>query len=142
MYGQFRVMQIVWMIMGFSQLILLVPALIVLRKDLPQQDVGGPVLLIFVIGLLLLAAVFPVWWYRRRLPQGAAIPDPEKKLEHYRAPVLLGWVLAEVGNVLALIAYLLNRDPVFLGLFALGFAVFYVRQASFERFIKDYRLKP
>lgn len=142
MYGQFRVLQIVWMILGFSQLMLLVPALIVLRRELPPQDVGGPVLLIFVIVLLLLAAIFPTWWYRQRLPKGAVLPDPEKKLEHYRAPVILGWVIAEVGNVLALIAYLLNRDPIFLGLFAVGFAIFYFRRASFERFIRDYRLKP
>jgi predicted membrane channel-forming protein YqfA (hemolysin III family) len=142
MFAQFRVLQFVWLIMGFSQLILLVPAILVLRKGLPQQDIGGSTLLVFTVVLLIIAVIFPEWWYRKRLPQGAALQDPEKKLEHFRAPLLLGWILAEVANIMALISFLLNRDTLFLGFFAIGFALFYFRKANFHRFVKDYRVAP
>jgi len=138
MRAQIKVLQVVWMIMGLSQLILLAPALYILRKDLPRQDIGGSSLLMVAILMLLIAAVFPEWWYRRRLPEGRSLKDPEKKLEHYRAPLLLGWALAEASNMVACIAWMLNRDPLYLGLFAVGFAVFYIRRADPERFARDY----
>lgn len=138
MRAQIKVLQVVWMIMGLSQLILLAPALYILRKDLPRQDIGGSSLLVFAVLMLVLAAVFPEWWYRRRLPEGRSLEDPEKKLEHYRAPLLLGWALAEAANMVAAIAWMINRDPLFLGFFAVGFAVFYIRRADPERFARDY----
>lgn len=141
MREQIKVLQIVWMVMGLSQLILLAPGLYVLRQELPRQDIGGTPLLVMAVILLAVAAVFPEWWYRQRLPAGAALAEPEKKLEHYRAPLILGWVLCEAANMVALIAYLLNRDPLFLGLFAVGFAVFYFRRANLDRFVRDYRLQ-
>lgn len=140
MRAQIKVLQVVWMIMGLSQLILLLPALYILKKELPRQDIGGPSLMAFAVFMLLVAAIFPAWWYRRRLPEGRALKDPEKKLEHYRAPLLLGWALAEACNMVAAIAYMLNRDPLYLGLFALGFALFYIRRADAERFARDYGL--
>ncbi len=140
MIGQFRVLQIVWMVMGLSQLILLAPALFVLRKDLPQQDIGGNILLIFTLVLLLVAVIFPEWWYRQRLPRGAALTDSEKKLEHYRAPLFMSWVLAEAANMVALIAFMLNRNPMYLGFFAVGFVLFYFRRANLERFSRDYKV--
>jgi hypothetical protein len=140
MRSQIQVLQIVWMVMGLSQLILLAPGLYVLKKDLPRQDIGGNTLLIFTIVLMAIATIFPEWWYRKRLPEGAALKDPEKKLEHYRAPLFLGWVLIEAANMVALIAFLLNRNPLYLGLFGLGFALFYFRRADAGRFFRDYRL--
>lgn len=141
MRAQLKVLQIVWMVMGLSQLILLAPALFFLRKELPRQEIGGVVLPVLAVLLLLVAAVFPTWWYKKRLPAGRALADPEKKLEHYRAPLLFGWVLAEAANMVAVIAFLLNRHPLYLGLFAVGFAVFYFRRVDPDRFIRDYGLK-
>lgn len=141
MLGQFRVLQIVWMVMGLSQLILLAPAIFIFRKELPRQDIGGNTLLVFSIVLLLIAAIFPEWWYRKRLPEGAKLVDPEKKLEHYRAPLFMGWVLAEAANMVVLIAFMLNRNPMYLGLFGIGFALFYYRKANAERFSRDYNIK-
>lgn len=140
MRAQIKVLQIVWMVMGLSQLILLAPALYILRRDLPRQDIGGMALLVFAVVLLAVAAIFPEWWYRQRLPVGAALQDPEKKLEHYRAPLLLSWALLEGANMVSVIAYMLNRDPLFLALFGAGFAFFYFRRANAERFFRDYRL--
>lgn len=140
MIGQFRVLQIVWMVMGLSQLILLAPALFVLRKELPRQDIGGNTLFIFTLILMVVAAIFPEWWYRKRLPQGKTLVDPEKKLEHYRAPLFMSWVLAEAANMVALIAFMLNRNPMYLGFFAVGFAIFYFRRANIERFSRDYKI--
>jgi hypothetical protein len=140
MLAQIRVLQIVWMVMGLSQLILLAPGLYILRKDLPPQEIGGPMLMVFSVALLVIAAVFPEWWYRKRLPVGAAYTDPEKKLEHYRAPLILGWVLCESANMVSIIAFMINRNPVFLALFGLGFLLFYFRRADPERFARDYKI--
>lgn len=140
MLGQLKVLQVVWMVMGLSQLILLIPGLYVLRKEWPQQDIGGTMLLIMTIVLLLIAAVFPEWWYRQRLPEGRSLKSDEKKLEHYRAPVLLGWVLAEAANMVAMTAFLLNRDTMYLALFGIGFAIFYYQKVKIGRFVRDYNV--
>ncbi len=138
MHPQFRVLQIVWMILGLSQLILLIPALWVHRKGLPLQEVGGQGLFMTCLLLVLIAFAVPFFWYRQRRKGIVTTWDIEQKITHYRAPLFFGWVLCEGANMVTLIAYMVTRDTTYLWIFAVGFALYYSQKSNWPLFQRDY----
>lgn len=140
MHPQFRVLQFVWLILGLSQLILLIPALWVYRKGLPVQEAGGQGLIIFCILFLVLAAAVPFLWYRSRVRQIQTSWDVERKITHYRAPLYFGWVLCEGANMVTLIAFMITRNETFLWIFAIGFALYYLQKPNWSLFSRDYKV--
>lgn len=140
MHPQFRVLQFVWLILGLSQLILLIPALWVYRKGLPVQEAGSQGLVIFCILFLALAAAVPFFWYRNRVRQIQANWEDERKITHYRAPLYFGWVLCEGANMVTLIAFMITRNETFLWLFAVGFALYYFQKPNWSLFRRDYQV--
>lgn len=141
MHPQFRVLQFVWMILGMSQLILLIPALWVFRKGLPVQDIGGQTLFVTCIIFLLIAAAVPFIWYRNRRTQIRLEWDIEQKITHYRAPLFFGWVLCEGANMVTLIAFMVTRNVDYLWIFAFGFALYYSQKSNWALFQRDYKIQ-
>ncbi|MBK7345256.1 MAG: hypothetical protein IPJ06_20460 [Saprospiraceae bacterium] len=126
------------MILGLSQLILLIPALWVHRKGLPLQDSGGQTLFLVCIVFVVIAFAVPFFWYRSRRAEILSTWDVERKITHYRAPLFFGWVLCEGANLVTLIAFMVTRDVTYLWLFAAGFTLYYLQKPNWPLFQRDY----
>ena len=77
--------------------------------------------------------------YQKRKEEGRAIEGEEKKIEHYRISIILRSFLLEAPNLLAIIAYFLDGNSMYLVYFAVGIAAFLYFRPSETEFERDYK---
>jgi hypothetical protein len=120
------------------------PLLFLFVEDTSQSStgvVGGSWLPVAVTFFCLMSVGMSFFIYNQRKESGRKLKGAlEEKLEHYRTSFITRAGLLEGSNLVALIFYFfVERNYIYLVLFAVGMVAFSLIRPSLDRIIEDYQ---
>ena len=131
---KFQQINVLYLSLLMGQLMALAAIYLALQPE-NQGDTFALIIPLSIIGGLLGAYLL----YQQRKADGREIEEEEQQIEHYRVSVIQRSFLLEAPNILTIIAYFLDGNPMYLMYFAVGIAAFLYFRPSESEFERDYK---
>ena len=144
--GSFKQLDILFMALLAGQILLCVILYFLAGNGENRSDASAMnwelsnTFVLVVMALLPGAYVLSRMIYLRRRAEGALLLGLQRKIEHYRATVVIQMAVLEGVNLIALVFFFLQGSLVLLLFFALGLIFFLQVRPSLERFSDDYEI--
>jgi hypothetical protein len=104
---------------------------------------GADLLEVFqlVVPIVMLGVIYGGEWVRKmRLKTCKEKKELNEKLDEYRTAIIIKYALLEASSLLALIAYLMTSNYLFLSLAGIGLIVFFNNRPSLQKIIDELEL--
>lgn len=138
MKEQFKTLQIIFLGMLIGQLIFAVVANFIMTSG-AITDTG---VLIYLVPMVMIAGILGGnYIFKENLKKVIAQkPDADKKFKEYRKNSIIRWGIMEFGNVLAIIAAIIEANSFYFALFGIGLLFFATTRPNAADFMQQMEL--
>lgn len=132
-----KILLIVFAALLLGQCIFLGVILLIHSQGFELVEEGADIFQYIAIALTLSAIGVSTFIYRKMMNQAQAQPPRPDPIATYRTATIIRFAILEGGNMVNLVFYLLTAKEIFLGLFAVIIAAFFLARPASDKITSD-----
>jgi uncharacterized paraquat-inducible protein A len=133
----FKTLQIIFLALLLGQLAFAIVGNMVLNE---QNGIDTGALIYFVPVFLVAMVVLSFYIFNNRMANVSLKASLEEKFKTYRNSSIIRWSMIEIGNLLAIVAAIVEGNSLYLMFFAVGLIAFATTRPNIEEFTKRFDL--
>jgi uncharacterized paraquat-inducible protein A len=133
----FKTLQIIFLALLLGQLAFAIIGNMILNE---QTGIDTGALIYFVPVFLVIMVILGFSIFNSRMAKVSLEGSLEEKFNVYRNSSIIRWSMIEIGNLLAIVAAIVEGNSLYLMFFAVGLIAFATTRPNIEEFTKRFKL--